>query len=174
MQKIKHLSEEDSFELFKPILADNIIFNNNFYNIYNDYLLQLSKKYKIDSKIIKKSFSNNLNMVKEDLYNNGFEMESLSTMLELFFYPTIVNWALKNKTYQNYNINIDFFMGLKDFMFAEEQTDLYFYIHDFKFINKKLTTFILESNAGLKYFYDENYDLKFIEFADKEIFELKF
>ncbi len=169
----QYLSEEDSFELFKPILADNIIFNNNFYNIYNDYLLQLSKKYKIDSKIIKKSFSNSLNIVKEDLYNNGFEMESLSTMFELLFYPTSVNWTLKNKTYQNYNINIDFFVGLKDFMFADEQKDLYFNIHDFKFTNRKLESFTLQSNAGLKYFYDENYKLKFIEFADKEMFELK-
>ena len=172
MPKQPLLSDEDSFELFKPILADNIIFNDRFYNIYNTYVYQLAKKYNIELNIIRSSFSNSLSIIKEDLYNSDFEMKSLSTMLDLFFYPANSNWTLKNKTYKAYNININFFSGLKEFMFEDDQKEVYFDVYDFKFIDKKLNSFTLQSNYGLKYMYDEKYNLNTIEFADKEKFKL--
>jgi hypothetical protein len=169
----KPLRHSKTFELFKPILSDNILLNNNFYDNYNKYVIEVAKEHNFNISELKASFLDNAFTIRDDMYNYDFELKSLATMLDLFFYPIVKKWTLKNKTYSSYNININFFNGIKNFMLEDDQQELFFDVFDFYFINKKLDSFILASNYGLKYLYNKNYELVAIEFADKEIFNMQ-
>jgi len=163
----------ETFELFKPVLSDNMLLSNNFYDKYDKYITSIAKKYKLNISELKILFLNDANNIIKDMYDYDFELKSLATLLNLFFYPIAKNWILKNKTYSSYNININFFNGIKNFILNDDQQEIFFDIYDFNFINKKLNSFIFSSNYGLKYLYNKNYELVTIEFVDKEIFNLK-
>lgn len=151
---------------FLNISTDLNIFNNDYYNIFLGEVDKLSKirnkpKNKVwdDLSLYLKRMNNIIKNQKDDI------SEQISSVLNILFYP-IYNKMFynKNKTYDDFNIDLDFFS------FINDTEDRLFSVLNFEFNTKnKLKKFTIKNlDSGIKYNYNSNYKVTEIIFSDGE------
>ena len=153
------------------------VFDRDYYNLYISEIGELKNIFGVSDglefhKIFKTTMYNlflALNTSPE------IDIVSISTILGLLMHPLWENFTdkWKNKSYESFNIRIDFFTNLRDTnsdYVIEGALDKVLYISRFEFTKQnKLKTFTLHNHtANISQVYNKDYKIVKVIFADGE------
>ena len=134
---------------FENVLQNTLKIDTSKYNMYDTYLLNF------DAYIAK--------------MNQRGEYE-ITSILQLLCHPLRIGLNITSKTYNYFNIDIDFW---HDVLLENEQhlkngnPNLTMFLKDFTFKNEMLANFTLgRKEHGISFFYNRNYEWINVEFAD--------
>lgn len=125
-----------------------------YYGLLTKYSRNILKQF--DSVSINES--NNIDLL----------LKSYDKCTQLLLYPIKNMLPLKNKTYKNYNINVDFIQNISKNI-AESinnGTENLFYITDYTIKNNKVYSIICKNLYNIKHIYNSRYKLKKMIFSD--------
>lgn len=171
-QRVDYLIDE-----FMTLDMNNYMRDNNFYSDLYNNLITVSKKFDLKYKNVYQKFlsylgswNNSLLSSSSDLYGRE-QTDNLKFMLHLLSYPLVNNLNIKNKTYLDFNINLDFFRNIyinnSKIIDDEGIPDNINILYSFNFNSKnKLNMFSIKNGAGITQIYDKNYNIKKIIFID--------
>jgi len=155
------------------LFNEHNMFNEEYYIMLMKYINELTtvinEQLKLHKTIeeVKQSI-----LVQYDEFHKAVEKYSpeFSSILPLIFYP-IFHYNIDNKSYRQYNIDIEFFKNIINN--NVEDPDLALSIKSFKFENGILKEFVLHrESANISFIYNEKYQYEKMIFADGEEFYL--
>ena len=171
MKEIDEEENDDDISVYHKLLDGKNVFNEDFYKIYYIYEVAIKKKVKQPTEKIRKLFLSTWDEIRIFLREKEDEFMALGSIVNLLIHPILSNWEFRKKHYKDYNINIEFFNNLRLY----NSRDNYLYIVNYNFKNEKLQSFIVKSSAGIRYHYDNNYEMTGIQFVDdKEILKINY
>lgn len=173
---LKELAEIIDEEL-RFLIGKEILFNDMFFSDFEITILEISKEYKISYEDVKTMCLRRLNYLF-DIKRIGLADSEVLTALysigNVLLFP-LNNYSMKteNKTYSNFNINIEFFEKLRSLCVVPSVGNIMLAVHSFEFINKKLSWVVLKFQYNILYKYNENYELEEMTFADNTKLKVK-
>jgi hypothetical protein len=146
---------------------------DNYYSLLYNNLIELSKERKIKKNEIIKSFIDFLNYwmdTQKTVFDEMFEeytenSKGVLVLMDLIFNPILSLKAFKDKTYETFNINIDFLLNMHSKAIADDNEFALFKYTTQK--NGKVKEFYTKNGAGIIHIYNSDYILTDIEFACK-------
>lgn len=175
------MNKTDYSETFSNVLQlGNFIENENFYSELYTLLNKIHLTEKTTYTELQDMFIIFFVKWKKMLLDSSYDVygplqtDNIYTLMTLIEYPLLNTYKLKNKTYSDFNIDIDFFTGVfrrnSNIIAEEESDDNIIILEKFEFTKKtnKLKKFILSNNNGIKWEYDKNYKMVYTVFADGE------
>lgn len=156
-------------ELFHP----EILFSEDYYNDIHNKILVLSEKGNLSynnvysnirlkcEQLLYKLSKNDFNLFEDTEYDSHIiDLFEFKDIIKLCFEIILNEYNIENKTYSDFNINIEYFLSMsKDY-----------FIIEYKFQDRKLHSFKLKSNSGIEYIYDENYNITHVKFLEENDF----
>jgi len=158
------------------LLNKNIVFTSDYFSTIYTRLSYLSDKCSYNLDDIRFKLLYDLKQVFVYKQSETTVFSSIGSILNLILYPLqkVKFQNLKNKKYDNYNIDIAFFTALHDMDILSENTNNITTVYSFKFNRRNvLKSFVLHKPFfNIKYHYNDKYVLTKMEFSDGKFMDV--